>query len=234
MNAMSSSLAPSSGTASSIPFPQSASDRCPTCDQVIPHDHFEEIQSRIQARQQEQVDDLTARRDALRAQGRLAGIGLSTCLEPSGGNAGFEPLFNPKNDTTVWMESSLVRVDMLGGVTVVIGTPSSGQGHETLAATIVAEELQLDPDSIRVMRSDSISALPGNTPVGSRMAIMIGGAATAAAREIRERIMLIGAHNLKLSLERVEYRDGSVFDRNDPSRALSWSQLTDIAHRKFH
>jgi hypothetical protein len=62
MNAMSSNL--ESSTASLIPFPQSASDRCPTCDQVIPHDHFEEIQSRIQARQQEQVDDLTARLEA--------------------------------------------------------------------------------------------------------------------------------------------------------------------------
>ena len=61
MNAMSSNLGSSTDNASPIPFPQSASDRCPTCDQVIPHDHFEEIQSRIQARQQEQVDDLTAR-----------------------------------------------------------------------------------------------------------------------------------------------------------------------------
>jgi hypothetical protein len=62
MNAMSSNL--ESSTGSLIPFPRSASDRCPTCDQVIPHDHFEEIQSRIQARQQEQVDDLTARLEA--------------------------------------------------------------------------------------------------------------------------------------------------------------------------
>ncbi len=64
MNAMSPSLAPSAGSTSPLPFPQSASDRCPTCDQVIPHDHFEEIQNRIQVRRQEQVDDLTARLDA--------------------------------------------------------------------------------------------------------------------------------------------------------------------------
>jgi hypothetical protein len=64
MNAMSSNLGSSAATASPITFPLSASDRCPTCDQVIPHDHFEEIQTRIQARQQEQVDDLTARLEA--------------------------------------------------------------------------------------------------------------------------------------------------------------------------
>ncbi|HTP95730.1 MAG TPA: xanthine dehydrogenase family protein molybdopterin-binding subunit [Burkholderiales bacterium] len=177
---------------------------------------------------------LLARRDALRAQGRLAGIGISTCLEPSGGNAAFEPLFNPKNDTTVWMESSLVRVDLLGCVTVVLATPSAGQGHESLAATVVGEELQLDPDTIRVVRADSLSALPTNTPVASRMAIMIGGAATAAARAIRERMLAIASHNLKLSLERLEYRDGTVYDRNDPSRALTFVQLADIAHRRYH
>jgi hypothetical protein len=64
MNAMSSDLGSSAAVASPIPFPQPLSDRCPTCDQVIPHDHFEEIQSRIQARQQEQADDLTARLEA--------------------------------------------------------------------------------------------------------------------------------------------------------------------------
>ena len=46
-----------------------------------------------------------AERDALRAQGMLAGIGVATCLEPSGGNSSFEPLFNPRNATTTWMES---------------------------------------------------------------------------------------------------------------------------------
>ncbi|HUN50921.1 MAG TPA: molybdopterin cofactor-binding domain-containing protein, partial [Candidatus Sulfotelmatobacter sp.] len=40
---------------------------------------------------------LVARRDIARAAGRLAGIGIACCLEPSGGNSAFEPLFNPKN-----------------------------------------------------------------------------------------------------------------------------------------
>jgi 2-furoyl-CoA dehydrogenase large subunit len=40
---------------------------------------------------------LVQRRDAARRNGLLAGIGISTCLEPSGGNSAFEPLLNPKN-----------------------------------------------------------------------------------------------------------------------------------------
>jgi 2-furoyl-CoA dehydrogenase large subunit len=179
-------------------------------------------------------DRLIARRDALRAAGRLAGIGLSTCLEPSGGNSSFEPLLNPKNDTTTWMDSALVKVDLTGAITVVINNQSSGQGHQTLAATVVAEEFERDPASVRVVAADSLAALPSNSPVGSRMAIMAGGAATGAARVLRERLLMIAAHNLKVSREKLVYAGGDIHVVGDPGRRLSWQDLIDIAHRRFH
>ncbi|MCH8188253.1 MAG: xanthine dehydrogenase family protein, partial [Proteobacteria bacterium] len=147
---------------------------------------------------------LVARRDALRAEGKLAGIGFSACLEPSGGNAGFEPLFNPNNPTTTWMESCQIKIDLMGGVTAIIATQSAGQGHETLVATVIGEELERDPDDIRVVRADSL-ALPSNSPVGSRMAIMMGGAASGAAKLIRERVIEIAAHNFQLPADRLIY-----------------------------
>ncbi|MEQ1776412.1 MAG: xanthine dehydrogenase family protein molybdopterin-binding subunit, partial [Burkholderiales bacterium] len=125
---------------------------------------------------------LVKARDKARSEGRLAGIGISTCLEPSGGNSAFEPLFNPKNDTTTWMDSCLVRVDLSGSITGVMNTSSSGQGHETLVSTVIGEILERDPANICVVRADSLSALPSNSPVGSRMAIMLGGAAAGAAK----------------------------------------------------
>jgi 2-furoyl-CoA dehydrogenase large subunit len=148
-------------------------------------------------------DRLIKRRGELRAEGRLAGLGLSTCLEPSGGNSAFEPLFNPKNDTTTWMESCLVKVDMLGTVSAMIGTNSSGQGHETLVSVAVGEVLERDPDSVRVVRSTSLAALPSNSPVGSRMAIMLGGAAAGAAQKIKDRVIEIAAHKFQLPRDRL-------------------------------
>ena len=44
--------------------------------------------------------ELIAERDRLRGEGLLAGIGIAACLEPSGANSTFEPLLNPKNETT--------------------------------------------------------------------------------------------------------------------------------------
>src|SRR6266850_1528636 len=81
---------------------------------------------------------LVRARDAARKAGRLAGIGVSTCLEPSGGNSAFEVLLNPKNETTTWMDSCLVRVDLAGSITGVMNTSSSGQGHESLVSTVLA------------------------------------------------------------------------------------------------
>ncbi len=121
--------------------------------------------------------------------GMLAGIGIAACLEPSGGNSSFEPLLNEKNTTTTWMDSCRINVDGLGFVTVTIHTTSSGQGHETLVATVVGEVLQIDPDLIRVIRPDTLACLPSNSPVGSRMAIMLGGAAFHAAQKLKAKIV---------------------------------------------
>ncbi len=178
--------------------------------------------------------ELIKRRDAARASGKLAGIGIACCLEPSGGNSAFEPLFNPKNETTTWMEACTVKVDLYGAIIVLMNTSSSGQGHETLAATVVGEVLERDPDTIRVIRADSLSALPSNSPVGSRMAIMLGGAAAGAAKKLKESVIAIGAKKLSAAADDVLYRDGEIVSRRDPTKKVSWEAIAEIAHRKFH
>ena len=173
-------------------------------------------------------------RDEARKAGRLAGIGISTCLEPSGGNSAFEVLLNPKNETTTWMDSCLVRIDLAGSVTGVMNTSSSGQGHESLVSTVLGEILERDPASVRVVRADSLTALPSNSPVGSRMAIMLGGAAAGAARKVKETLVAIAAHNFECSPDDLEYRDGDVSLKGAPEKRMTWDQLVEIAHRKFH
>ena len=179
-------------------------------------------------------DALVARRDTARAAGRLAGIGVATCLEPGGGNNIFEQLLNEKLEITTFVESCLMRVDMHGNVTAVMSTTTSGQGHETLIATIAGEELERDPDTIRVTHADSLEALPTRSPVASRMAIVLGSATSEAARKIRAMMIRIAAHNLEVGEDRVEYQAGTFFVRGDPARKLEWDEIASIAHRQFH
>jgi len=177
--------------------------------------------------------ELERERDRLRASGLLAGIGICACLEPSGGNAAFEPLLNPKNNTTTWMESCRIHVDAVGDITATIHTTSSGQGHETLVGTIVGEVLEIDPDRIRIVRPDSLASLPTNSPVGSRMAIMLGGAAFNAAQKLKQKLVQLGAHRFGVSADQVVYAGGAVSDPKS-GKKLDWIDLVTIAHRNYH
>ena len=121
-----------------------------------------------------------------------------------------------------------------GAITLTIHTTSAGQGHETLAATAAGEALDIDPDRIRVVRATSLESLPSNSPVGSRMAIMLGGAAYQAAAEARA--------TSSSPLPRIELgRAGGAAAlpqrrAEDPAsgRALEWMDLVLIAHRHYH
>src|SRR4029434_7052747 len=135
-----------------------------------------------------------------------------------------EPLFNPKIPSTTWIDSCLVRIDLSGSITGVMGTSSSGQGHETLVSTVIGEVLERDPATIRVVRADSLNALPSNSPVGSRMAIMLGGAAFHAAKKIKAKLIAIAAHELGAPAERLTYQNGDVFDSAAPDKKRSWAE----------
>jgi 2-furoyl-CoA dehydrogenase large subunit len=143
-------------------------------------------------------------------------------------------MLNPRNETTTWMDSCLVRIDLAGSVTALIGNATSGQAHETLVSTVVGEVLEREPDAIRVVHADSLNALPSNSPVGSRMAIMLGGAAAGAARILRTKLLRIAAHDLGVPEDALAYRGGDVEVRDDPARRHSWEALVAIAHSYYH
>ena len=99
---------------------------------------------------------------------------------------------------------------------------------------MIAEVLGRDPDGIRVVRANSLNSLPSNSPVGSRMAIMLGGAAFHAAHKLKAKLTAIGAHDLGIPAERAIYEQGNVCDRAAPDKRRTWEELVAIAHRNFH
>ncbi len=151
-----------------------------------------------------------------------------------GGNATFEALLNPKVTTSTFMDSCRINVD---------GTRLDhrhhahhlvGPGHETLVGTVVGEVLQIDPEQVRVVRPDSLNSLPSGTPVGSRMAIMLGGAAFHAAEKLKAKLTAIAAHDLGIPPERAVYERGRGLRPRCARQARTWAELVQIAHRNFH
>src|SRR5690606_1498298 len=71
------------------------------------------------------------------------------------------------------------------------------------------------------------------SPVGSRMAIMLGGAAHLAAKKLIAKCLAIAAIQLDCGADDLDYAGGAVTHRAS-GRTLSWMDLVTIAHRNYH
>ena len=92
--------------------------------------------------------------------GRLRGIGLATYVEACGNNG---------------PETATVRLERDGSVTVLIGSQSTGQGHATAYAQLVAEHLRLPPDRVAVVQGDT-DRIASGVGTGGSSSITCGGA----------------------------------------------------------
>ena len=63
---------------------------------------------------------------------------------------------------------------------------------------------------------------------------MLGGAASGAAQKIKDQVFRIAIHNLGKPEDELEYSEGTIFDRSDPSRKLTWEDFAEIAHKQYH
>ena len=108
---------------------------------------------------------------ARRAEGRLVGIGISLFAEPTAMAFG-------------WMttDGATVRIGQNGRVDVFTSAASHGQSLETTIAQVVADELGVDIEQVRVLQGDTDAAPFGPGTGGSRSAVIAGTAAVHAAR----------------------------------------------------
>jgi carbon-monoxide dehydrogenase large subunit len=135
-----------------------------------------------------------ARRQASRAHGRYRGLGHAVYIEQSG--------FPPD-------EFAELRFDPAGTLTVLMGTQSSGQGHQTAYAQLAAERLGVPLDKIRVLQGDSDAIAFGRGTGGSR-SIPVGGAALVhAADKLIAKGKKIAAHLLEAAEADIDFKDGN-------------------------
>lgn len=180
-------------------------------------------------------EELKAKRDAARAEGRLLGIGLSTYVEVCG--------FGPSALTglgfswagyglpTAFNGSGVVRVQPDGTCTVTIGTGPSGQGHETTWAQIVSDGLGIPMDDIEVQHGDSLDSPMGVGTFGSRSIAVDGSATYEATNRVREKAAIIAGHLLEAAPEDVQFADGGAHVAGSPDRSVTWAQIAESAYQ---
>ncbi len=167
-----------------------------------------------------------------RAEGRLVGIGISVGVDPSVSNMGYltvaldsevrrRPDYLPKSGA---METSTIKMDPLGKVTVFLCTTPQGQGHETIISQIVADEIGLLPSDVTVIdecdTAKNIWSISSGT-YSSRFASVGTSAVAAAARKLRAKIDRIAAHLLGTTLEKVRFEKGNFSRRRSRRIARS-------------
>jgi len=168
----------------------------------------------------------------LRALGRHLGVGFAVYNELTG--LGQAASAGPRMPFRTGHEGCTVRMDPSGAVTVLAGVTSQGQGLETTMAQLVAAELGVPIERVRVVLGDTDATPFGLGAFASRQAVIGGGAAVRAARALRERVLAIAAHVLEAAAEDLDVADGQVVVRGAPGRALAIAEVARIAHLQTH
>jgi carbon-monoxide dehydrogenase large subunit len=158
-------------------------------------------------------DGFEGRRKAARARGRRRGIGLASYIEACSGGG---------------PEQATVQVHGDGKVTVLIGTQSNGQGHETAYKQIASARLGVDADDITIVQGDTDVLTFGSGTGGSR-SVPVGGAALSdGALRLVEKMKPAAADLLEAAAVDVEFDEGA-FRVVGTDRAVA---LRDVAASK--
>lgn len=168
--------------------------------------------------------ELRSEQARLRGQGRYLGIGVSTYVEICGlgpsqvaGAVGFQG--------GLW-ESAIVRFHPSGKVNVFTGASPHGQGEETTFAQIVADEVGVDVNDVKVVHGDTDTTPMGWGTYGSRTTAVGGAALAIAVRKIKDKAKVLAAHLLEAAAEDIDYQDGRFFVKGSPAR---FKTIQDIA-----
>ena len=139
--------------------------------------------------------DFSKRAKAAKKDGRIRGIGLATYVEVCG---------------TMGEETANVALDPNGDITILIGTQSSGQGHQTAYAQLIAEQFGLEPSRVHIVQGDT-DKVPTGLGTGGSSSIPSGGVSVQrATKKLGENLREIAADALEAGAADLEISDGRI------------------------
>lgn len=148
-----------------------------------------------------------------RAEGRLVGIGIGTTLDSGTNNFGQSRIINPNAPFSGQSGAAIVKLDIDGRIVVTVGSVPQGQGHETTAAQVVADVLEVHPDmvTVRIGFDTERNAHTGTTGTyASQFAVTSLSAAHGAAQKLKAELKRLAAFALKTKEDRLEFGVGKM------------------------
>jgi aerobic carbon-monoxide dehydrogenase large subunit len=157
-------------------------------------------------------DGYAARRVQSEAKGRYRGRSITYYVDNTG-------VFNERME---------LRFDPSGELTIVAGTLSHGQGHETSYAQMAADWLGMPLDKIHLLQADTDEVAIGRGTYASRSMMIGGSALRAAADEVIERGKRFAAHFMEAAAADIAFADGQ-FTIAGTDRAMPIEQVAQMS-----
>jgi aerobic carbon-monoxide dehydrogenase large subunit len=173
-----------------------------------------------------------ARRAEAAGRGKLRGIGIATYIEACG--IAPSAVVGSLGARAGLFEAATVRVHPTGSVTILTGSHSHGQGHETTFAQLVADGLGIPIEQIEIVHGDSAKIPYGMGTYGSRSLAVGGTAIIKAMDKIVAKGKKIAAHLLEAAEADIEFKDGQFsVAGTDRSKSIGEIALTAYVPHNF-
>ena len=122
-------------------------------------------------------------------------------------------------------EGARVTIGTNGKVSLATGISTQGQGHFTVYAQIVAEELKVKPEDVNTITGDTDHFAWGAGTFASRGATLVGTATYLACQKVRTKILATASKFFNVPEEQLDLCDGTVCVKNDPKKSITYGEL---------
>ncbi|GGK63226.1 aldehyde dehydrogenase [Sphaerisporangium melleum] len=167
--------------------------------------------------------DMAGRKAEARGRGKRLGVGIATYVAICG--VGPSTRMSQEGMLGGTWESCNIRVHPTGEVAVTVGSASTGQSHETIFAQVAADQLGIDPATVRVYEADTLKAPYGQGTYGSRSYSMAGPAIALTAQKIKDKMCRAGAAMFKVPEDKVVYANGKIFAEGDEENGKTFAEM---------
>src|SRR5262249_42405762 len=163
-----------------------------------------------------------------RKKGRHLGIGLSSYIEACG--IAPSQVVGSLGAQAGLYESATVRVHPTGKVTILTGSHSHGQGHETTFAQVVADFLGIPLADVDIVHGDTGRVPFGMGSYGSRSGAVGGAAIITSLQKIADKGRKLAAHLLEAAPDDVELKNGRFSVKGSPERGKTFAEVSLAAY----
>jgi carbon-monoxide dehydrogenase large subunit len=167
---------------------------------------------------------LKAQRDAMRAEGRLVGLGLAMYVEV----CGVGPSFTMPG-TGGW-EHSQVTVERDGRITATTGASPHGQGNETTFGQMLADQFGVPIEHVTILHGDTGVVKQGIGTFGSRSQAVGGAALHMAGGKVKTKMAKFAAALLEAHEEDLVFENGTISVKGAPAKGKSFAEVASFAY----